>query len=288
MTELTATAAAAAPPLPASPIPGFKVCLAGAVGTGKTEVIRTLIDAGLKPFVLFTENGQGILGDTSPDDLHWNYVKPASEDWSLMRDSANKINTLDFKALTSMPGFNRNKYNQWIQVIEQCANFRCQRTGESFGNIGDWGTDRVFVLDSLSGLNSMAMNLVTGSKPVKDMKDWGMAMDNLERFITKLCTDLQCHVVLTAHLEREVDQTTGATKLMLSTLGKKLPPLLPRYFDEVVMTKTSGDDFYWSTTEGMVDLKNRYLPRSSKLPPTFKTVVEGWKAKGGTVSPAAI
>lgn len=271
----------------ASKIPGWKVCLAGAVGTGKTHAIRTLVDAGYEVFVIFTENGQGILGDIPDDKLHWNYVKPASEDWSLMKDSANKINTLDFRALTSMPGFNRNKYNQWIQVLEQCANFTCQRTGEAFGNVGEWGTDRVLVIDSLSGLNIMAMNLVTGSKPVKDQKDWGMAMDNLERFIVKLCTDLWCNVVLTAHLEREVDQVTGATKLMLSTLGKKLPPLLPRYFDEIVMTKTSGEDFYWSTTEGMVDLKNRYLPRSSKLPPAFSLIREGWEKKGGTITSAA-
>jgi hypothetical protein len=53
------------------------------------------------------------------------------------------------------------------------------------------------------------------------------------------------------------------------------------------MTKTSGEDFYWSTTEGMVDLKNRYLPRSSKLSPAFSLIREGWEKKGGTLSPAA-
>ncbi len=271
----------------ASPIPGFKVCLLGPVGTGKTHSIRTLVEAGITPFIIFTENGMGILGDIPAESCHWMYVKPASEDWSLMRDSANKINTLDFKALTSMPGFNRNKYNQWLKVIEACANFICARTGEEFGNVSHWGTDRCLVIDSLSGLNIMAMNLVAGSKPVKDMKDWGMAMDNLERFIIKLCTDLQCHMLMTAHPERETDQVTGAMKLMLSTLGKKLPPLLPRYFDEVVMTKSSGDSFYWSTTEGNVDLKNRYLPRESKLEPDFALIRAGWEKKGGVVTPAA-
>jgi len=266
-----------------SPIPGFKVCLIGPVGTGKTHAIRTLVDAGITPFILFTENGMGILGDLPPESCHWMYVKPASEDWSLMRDSANKINTLDFKALTSMPGFNRNKYNQWINILEACANFTCARTGESFGNISTWGTDRALVIDSLSGLNIMAMNLVTGSKPVKDQKDWGMAMDNLERFVIKLCTDLDCHMVMTAHPEREIDPVTGATKLMLSTLGKKLPPLLPRYFDEVILTKNTGEEFYWATTDPQVDLKYRYLERGTKLPPTFTAVVEGWESKGGRI-----
>lgn len=271
-----------------SPIPGFKVCLVGPSGTGKTHSLRTLIDAGITPFCLFTENGMGILGDIPEDKLHWRYIKPASEDWNTMKDSANKINTLDFKVLAGMPGFNRQKYNQWVQIMEACGNYVCQRTGEAFGNISEWGTDRALCLDSLSGLNIMAMNLVVGSKPVKDQKDWGMAMDNLERFVIKICTDLDCHLVMTAHPEREIDQITGATKLMLSSLGKKLPPLLPRYFDEVILTKANGNEFSWSNADGQIDLKHRYLPRSNKLPPSFEGVMKGWKEKGGIIVPTNV
>lgn len=268
-----------------SGIPGFKVALAGPYGTGKTEAIRSLIDQGITPFIIFTENGMGILGDIPADKCHWCYIKPAAQDWNTMIDSAKKINTLDFKALTGMAGFNRSKYNQFYRLLEACHNFRCERTGEEFGDISTWNTDRAIVFDSFSGINIMAMDLVVGSKPVKDQKDWGMAIDNLERFIIKITTDPLCHVVMTAHLEREVDQVGGGIKLMFSTLGKKLPPLVGRFFDEVIMTKYSGGNFLWSTADAQADLKNRFLPKKSDLPPSFAGVVEGWKAKGGIICP---
>ena len=43
------------------------------------------------------------------------------------------------------------------------------------------------------------------------MADWGIAMDNLERLIIKLTTDLRCYFILTAHMERETDEVTGGT-----------------------------------------------------------------------------
>jgi hypothetical protein len=39
----------------------------GASGTGKTHSIRTLVDAGLEVFVLFTEPGMEVLADVPAD-----------------------------------------------------------------------------------------------------------------------------------------------------------------------------------------------------------------------------
>jgi hypothetical protein len=123
----------------------------------------------------------------------------------------------------------------------------------------------------------MAMNLVTGSKPVKSMADWGVAIDNLERLIVKLCVDTKCHFVLLAHLEREVDEVTGGTSLMASTLGRKLAPKLPRFFSDVVQAKRNVDKFVWSTAASNVDLKARNLPIADNLDPSFKAILTSWK-----------
>lgn len=258
---------------------GLKTALIGPSGTGKTHSIRSLIAAGITPFIIFTEDSRSMLSDLPADKCHWAYISPSASNWGAMIDSAKKINTLPFQALTALKDVNKNGYKQFIDVLELCNNFVCERTGESFGDVSSWGTDRCLVLDSLSGLNEMAMSLVVGSKPVKSMSDWGVAMDNLSKFITKLCTGLDCHVLMTAHVDRQQDEVTGGIKLMMSTLGKKLPSLLPRFFDEVIMTKYDGNEFYWSTSEHNCDLKTRFLEHAPKLPPSFVPLIKAWDDK---------
>jgi hypothetical protein len=262
---------------PSSSAPGFNVMLCGTTGTGKTHSIRTLVEQGLEVFVLFTEPGMEVLADLPPEKLHWHYVAPSAPDFSDMIASAQKINTMSFEALTKLPDINKRNYTEFIDVLTSLSNFKCDRTGESFGSVDSWGPDKVLVVDSLTGLSLMAMNLVTGSKPVKSMADWGVAIDNLERLIVKLCVDTKCHFVLLAHLEREVDEVTGGTSLMASTLGRKLAPKLPRFFSDVIQAKRNVDKFVWSTAASNVDLKARNLPIADNLDPSFKAILTSWK-----------
>ena len=251
--------------------------LLGASGSGKTHSIRTLVDAGLEVFVLFTEPGMEVLADVPSDKLHWHYIPPASPDFADMIDSANKINKLSLKALSDMSDINKSKYTEFIQVLQTLSNFTDDRTGKSFGAVDSWDQSRVLVVDSLTGLSISAMNLVTGSKPVKSMADWGMSMDNLERLITKLCVDTKCHFVLISHLERETDEVTGGTSLMASTLGRKLAPKLPRYFSDVIHVVRKADKFVWSTVTTNVDLKARNIALADNLPPSFVPIIANWR-----------
>lgn len=262
-----------------STVPGVNVMLCGTTGTGKTHSIRTLVEAGFEVFVLFTEPGMEVLSDIPTDKLHWKYIAPSAPDFTDMIASATKINTMSFEALTKLPDINKRNYTEFIDVLTCLSNFKCDRTGESFGAVDSWDQSRVLVVDSLTGLSIMAMNLVAGSKPVKSMADWGVAIDNLERLITKLCVDTSCHFVLLAHLEREVDEVTGGTSLMASTLGRKLAPKLPRFFSDVIQAKRNVDKFIWSTAATNVDLKARNIPISDNLPPTFGPLIAEWKRR---------
>jgi AAA domain len=258
-------------------IPGPKILLVGATGTGKTHSIRTLVDAGLEVFVLFTEPGMEVLADIPPSKLHWHYLAPASPDWSDMIDSANKINTLSLKTLSGMEDINKLKYAGFLDMLRTLSNFTCDRTGQSYGAADHWGPDRALVIDSLSGVNILAMNLVTGSKPVKSMSDWGMAMDNLDRFITKITTDVYCPMVLLAHQERETDEVTGGTSIMVSTLGKKLAPRMTRFFSDVINVVRQEKKFTWSTVTFGMDLKARNVALADNLEPSFVPIIRKWQ-----------
>lgn len=262
-----------------SAIPAPKILLVGSTGSGKTHSVRTLLDAGCEVFCVFTEPGMEVLSDTDPEKLHWHYIPPASTPWQQMIDSATKINTLNLKAIADMTDINKRQHTEFIELLSTLANFKCDRTGREYGAVDSWDNTRYVVIDSLSGLNIMAMNLVTGTKPVKSMSDWGIAMDNLERLITKLTVDLNCGVVLTAHLEREQDEVTGGVSLMASTLGKKLAPRLPRFFSDVIHAKRDGDKFLWSTASHNVDLKARNVAIREDLPPSFGPLIKQWKER---------
>jgi hypothetical protein len=142
------------------------------------------------------------------------------------------------------------------------------------------------VLDSLSGLNLMAMNLVVGAKPTKSQGDWGIAMDNEERLIQKLSCDLHCHFVLTTHLDREMDEQLGQVSLMASALGRKMAPKLPRWFSDVVLARVTGGKFYWSTTTAGIDLKARNFDLTDTLQPDIAPALATWKFRGGIIENA--
>lgn len=272
-------------------IPGLKVLLLGASGSGKTHALTTLIDAGVKPFVIFTEPGMSTLskvlkaGNYPEDSAAWHYISPAAQDFKSMITMSQNLNRMSFDMITKMTDPNKGQFLQWVELLRTCEDFIDDRTGEHYGNIGDWSTDRALCIDSLSGLNDMAMALIVGSRPTRSMPDWMVAQNNLLGFLNKLCTDTKCHFVLTGHLEREQDEISGGIQLMASTLGKKLAPKIPRYFDEVVMCKHLSDKFMWSTAEGNADLKSRVLPISSDIPPTFKLAIGNWEEAGGAITP---
>lgn len=268
-----------------SKLPGLNVMLLGASGVGKTTAFKSWLPLQVTPMIIFTEPSYEVLGkDLCPSGgIHWHYIPPVSPSFKDLIDSAKKINTFDLKGLSSMADINKQKYQQFIDLLQWCNKFVCDGCGQDFGAVDTWGTDKVFGIDSLSGLNLMAMNLVVGSKPVKSMSDWGIAMDNEERFLQKICTDTRCHFVLTAHTEREVDEVTGAYNIMASTLGKKLAPKLPRFFSDVVLAQLKGSSFTWSTTAAGADLKARNLPLADNQLPDFSPLVKMWQSRGGII-----
>lgn len=268
-----------------SPIPGFNVFLIGPTGTGKTSAIRTFRGSGVTPFCIFTEPGFEVLGDIPCPELHWVYVKPAKVEWSVMEENHRLLTTQSFKTLADMAPRDKKNYTQFYELIKTCHEFRCDRCGQEFGDVSTWNTDRALCFDGLSGMNIMALREWVGSKSLLNQGDWGIAMNNLEQFVQKICMDTECFMVLIGHTEREVTEDTGSSKIMASTLGKKLAPKLPRFFSDVVLAVRQGDKFSWSTADSSADVKARNLPIADGIRPDFGPMIEKWKKQSGVICP---
>lgn len=265
------------------------VLLEGEPGTGKSDSLATIIEAGLELFIVGTEPRfiESVLDSMKRrgisdkiNKLHYVTISPASASFTSMIATAKQVGMFSFEALTQIKlSPEKSNYQQFVRLLETLANFKDDRTGQSFGSVDSWGSDKALVIDSLSGINIMAKDLMLGGKPTAAMGEWGVSMDLEEKLINKLCSDTKCLFVLTAHVEREVDELTGGTNVTIGALGRKLAPKIPRFFSEVVLTRREGTQFYWSTITPSYALKKRTLPLSDKIEPSFKSIIDAWRAR---------
>lgn len=266
---------------------GTKTLLVGPPGSGKTTSLITFIEAGLDLFVIGTDPGfeESILDAVERkglplDKLHYQYIAPASAPWSALLEAAGKVNMMGYDNLSSLKsGISKDGYRQFIHLLSAMSNFVDHRTGKEHGPIDDFKEDCCFAVDSLSGINVMAMDLMIGGKPTAHQGEWGVAMNMEEKLILKLTSDLKCFFVLTAHIEKEPDLVTGIPITMVGALGRKLAPKLPRTFSDVILSVKEGNKFTWSTAAINVDLKSRSLPIADNMPATFVPIVETWRRR---------
>jgi hypothetical protein len=257
------------------------ILLMGETGGGKTHSIVTLLQAGLEVFVIGTEptfldSILDAIGDNREylQRFHWKAIQPSRVGIKGLQDMVKQISKMAYDDLSKLRPDSGRSTAQLITFLNTLEDFKDDATGKSFGSVESWGPDRVLVVDSLSGLNLMCMDVTIGNKVTAHQGEWGIAMGTLEKLLHNLTSNLNCFFVLIAHTEREGDEISQGTKVMVSTLGRKLAPKVPRFFSEVVLAYREGDKFMWSTTAVGVVLKRRALPLDGKLQPSFKPIVE--------------
>lgn len=268
---------------------GPAVLLMGEPGTGKTRSLITLMQCGLELFVLGTETRfRETLLDTitamglDRSKLHTKLISPARPSFATMASQAKLVNSMSYESLSEiklMTG--REQYSQFVELLNALSDFKDDETGRSWGAVDAWTPDlnRAFCFDSLSGLNIMAKDNMTGGKPTAHQGEWGVAMDQEERLINKFTSDVKVPFVLTAHVEPEVNPITGGTNVQVGALGRKLAPKIPRFFSEVILTHRKGNDYLWSTNQQNYILKKRVLPLSDDIKPDFKPLIDAWRAR---------
>lgn len=273
-----------------SSLPGVNVLLEGDAGSGKTRSIGTLIDAakrhGIEVFYLALEPGMETLigyykdkGEKVPDNFHYMRVEQSKVDFATLMKASEKImQSSDFEALSKVRDPDKAKYNAFYNILSACNQFTDQH-GETFSPVCDWNPDRALVIDPMTGINTAAMAMTIGGKPIRTQTDWGVAQGRVETLLRLLTDGSNCHFILTAHVEKELDPVLGGMKLTISTLGKALAPLIPAMFSDVIYAYRDGPGWYWSTSNTQAILKTRNLPYKDKMPPDFGPILDSWKRR---------
>lgn len=261
--------------------------LMGPPGSGKSTSLTTYIEAGLDLFVVITDpGGEEALLDAMErnnlpmDKLHYSYVACATASWDALMEVADIVNRLTYEGLSGVKiGASPEQHRQYLSFLSTLANFKDDRTGEEFGAVEKFGADCAFAIDSLSGVNIMALDLKVGSKATAHEGEWGVAMRVEEKLMQKIVSDCRCFTCITAHVDKYFNESTGQLLQMPSFLGKKLAPKVPRLFSDIIMAVKDGAKFSWSTALEGADLKTRNLPIENGLAPSFVPVVEKWRAR---------
>jgi hypothetical protein len=259
------------------------ILLMGEIGTGKTTGLRTLLPeyidsqgkvqrgAGLETFLIAMEPGwEAALGNHTCDmGLHVRYLPPAAVGWEVIHKYVTLAHTMSIDALLKIADPGRSHYTQFMELFNTCKDFRCDRCGESFGDVSTWDDSRAICGDGLTSLTTMALQAIVGGKPIKSLPEYGVTMEFIESFFKLFWGNTQCTAVFTAHIDREVNPVTGLSTITAHTLGQKLAPKLVKIPDEVILCKHERNTYRWSTVDDLYILKHRRLPESDTLVPSF-------------------
>lgn len=267
---------------------GFKAILMGAPGSGKTSSIPTLLLAGLEVFVIFTEQGIGNLlkacamHGVSEEDmkrLHYMYVKPGVTTFDQLIKSSKYVQTAT--EFGKMENTDRRNYGQFVEVIKACNNF-VDQNGIAFGAVDDLRPHQVLVLDGMSNLAKMAMQVTVGAKPVKTLQEWGVAIETLENLENQITT-INAPFVLLTHIEREIDEVSRNVYVTVAALGSKYPIRIGRNYQDVILCENKAKAFSWATTSKEAQLKGTYLPVDVGMEQDFRPLVCQWLSDNGLV-----
>lgn len=230
-----------------------KLLLIGDSGSGKTGSLASLAKAGYKLAICDLDNGLDVLANLLRSDP----AALARVEFETFNDS------MKAKGNKIMPA-SASAWGQALDYLQKLIDTR--------------GPETVIVIDSLTLLSRQAMyyvlKLENRLNQPPQIQDWGAAMSNIERLLEMLYSDeVTANVIITSHISYigADSENNDPGRGYPSTLGQKLPPKVGRYFNAILMTKSSGTGSsakrrIYTTSQGNVECKT---PMPTGMPASF-------------------
>lgn len=223
-----------------------KLLYLGDSGTGKTGSLVSLVAAGYKLHVLDYDNGLDVLKEFAKRDCP---DKLQNVDYITLRDQYKAGPTGPMVAGVPKALVNTIKYlNKWDDETVP----------------SEWGDNHILVVDSLTGLGKAAFEWAKGMNPgAKEPRQWyhtaQQAVDNVLSLLTS--EGFRANVVIIAHVQFIENKIDGTIRGYANTIGKALGPMVPTYFNTMVLARSSGQGASVKRTivtgpTTMIDLKN--------------------------------
>lgn len=207
-----------------------KLLFLGESGSGKTGALASLAKAGYNLRIVDLDNGVDIL-------------------YNLLKDDEEALSRVVYETITDKFKMQKGRplpeAKVWTKVTQLLSHWKVEgEGGYDLGTLETWTPKDVLVIDSVTFLAKAAFRHILsisgrlGQSPYQS--DYGDAQRLVEDlFATLYGSDVNCNVIGISHITYIEDQYIG-TKGHPTTIGKALSPQLPRYFNSMLMAKSSG------------------------------------------------
>ena len=233
-----------------------KLLFIGNSGAGKTGALTSLVEAGYQIRIIDLDSGLDALA---------NHVRETSSQllstiqFESFRDKMKMTPT--GPAVVGSP----KAYVNTLNALE--------RWPTDGSDPSKWGEKHVLVIDSLTNLGRAAFQWARAANPMsKDPRQWyKTAQDLIEDLIANVTSDaFETNVIIISHVE--MVETNGTIKGFVSSIGKALGPKIPRFFNTLLLSETSGSGKnvkrqIKTLPTGLIDLKN---PAPMKIEATYE------------------
>lgn len=212
-----------------------KLLYIGDSGTGKTGSLVSLVKDGYDLRVLDFDSGLDILRQYTLKECP---ERIDSIDYESLRDQYKRGNLFANGVLIGQGPMVQSP-KAYLKAVDLLTKW-------SDGSVpSEWGEKTILVIDSLSGMGKAAFEWARGMNPqTKDGRQWyGTSQASLEAVIAMLTSDdFHANVIIISHVQyvEEGEAGNSISKGYTNTIGRALGPIIPRYFNNLILAESSG------------------------------------------------